>query len=453
MDAIALIGKCDGIGNIFAQQCKTMEDLKSVSTSSLRLYYGVLKNREDRCTAFLTQLLDKEDPAYQDAERQINGVRNSLVSVTEELEKRQDKLVFSIEDVYKLVGQSDSYCMIEFFFRSPAYERYGESVHGLIWYKKKDREALELAIAQENYQRNNGTIYLDSGVDDQKLQHDLQFTGFAAEDIRKLYLVGPSDSKTYKQGGTKTIPNTINIEIDSHFDVVGAQQYVLGNYLKMGYSLPLHDLLTYYSNLFLFYPHLLTEECKNQYLLKPDQTGFTEEAAYFIYAAKVQEKIASEEEKQHWADLLKTRAGHRMEFIKKHLGIPEKVMKDMLLSDTQKYITLTQSTWMFETETLAYLGPKACVYWDFERFIHIFLRHNPSFFVAASSKGQGTLFQYSFKDIRRVAEVILGQLKDGIHAKLSSGNSFQVHGHYYNGNHYQVRIDPDGRLMQFHPLD
>ena len=289
--------------NIFAWQSKIMEDLKSVSTSSLRLYYGVLKNREDRCTAFLTQLLDKGDPGYQNSEEQLNGVRNSLQSVTEELERRQDKLVFSVEDVYKLIGQSDSYCMIEFFFRSPAYERYGESVHGLIWYKKKEREALELAIAQENYQRNNGIIYLDSGVDNEKMRHDLQYIGFEAVDIRKLYLVGPRDPKTYKQDGTKTIPNTINIEIDSHFDVIGAQQYVLGNYLKMGDSLPLHDLLTYYRNLFLFYPHLLTETSKNDYLLMPDQTGFTEEAVYLIHAAKVQEKIANEEEKQHWADL------------------------------------------------------------------------------------------------------------------------------------------------------
>lgn len=142
-----------------------------------------------------------------------------------------------------------------------------------------------------------------------------------------------------------------------------------------------------------------------------------------------------------------------MDYIKKHLGISSKVISDMILNDTKKYITLVQSAWMFETETLVYLGPKACIYWDFESFIHIFLRHNPDFFIPASTKGQGTPFQYAFKDIFRVAKIVLERLRDDINAKLSAGKQYVINGHYYNGNHYQVRVDTNGKLMQFHPLD
>ena len=39
-----------------------MENFKSISTSSLRTYYGLLKTNEDHCIAFLSQLTDKEDP-------------------------------------------------------------------------------------------------------------------------------------------------------------------------------------------------------------------------------------------------------------------------------------------------------------------------------------------------------------------------------------------------------
>ena len=248
-----------------------MENFKAISTSSLRMYYAMLKNNEDRCTAFLSQLTNPEDPSFIDAKDQLESVKKSLHSVSEELERRNDKLVYSIEDIYKLVGQSDSYCMIEFFYRSAAYEKYGESVHGLVWYKKKDREALDTSIAQTNYERTNGIIYLDSGIKEESMNHALQYEGFEASDIKILYRVGGENSKAYKQPGTKDIPNTINIKIDSNFDVVGAQQYVLGNYLKMGYCLPPHDLTTYYRNLLLFYPHLLKEEEKDQYLLKPDK--------------------------------------------------------------------------------------------------------------------------------------------------------------------------------------
>lgn len=430
-----------------------MENFKSISTPSLRTYYGLLKSNEDRCVAFLSQLTNKEDPSYVDAKDRLEHVKKSLQAVSTELESRSDKLVYSIEDVYKFVGQHDSYCSIDFFPGTEAYKKYGESVHGLVWYKKKDREALDIAISNVNYPRNNGIIFLDSGSQDQALNHALQHEGFEAIDIKTLYRVGGENPKTYKQTGTKDIPNTINIKIDSNFDVVGAQQYVLEGYLKMGYSLPMHDLIIYYRNLLLFYPHRIKEEEKYQYLYTEDKANYTEEADYLIHDIKVHEKIATEDEIKHWGDLLKARSEKRMDYIKRHLGISSKVISDMILNDTKKYITLVQSTWMFETETLVYLGPKACVYWDFESFIHIFLRHNPDFFIPASTKGQGTHFQYDFKDIFRVAKIVLERLRDDINARLSAGQQYTINGHYYNGNHYQVRIDSNGKLMQFHPLD
>lgn len=430
-----------------------MEEIKSLSTTNLRFYYARLKNNEDKCAAFLSQMSNADDPAFIDVENQLRQVEKSLKSVSEELNRRNDKLIYSIESVYKLIGQNDSYCAIEFFPRSAAYEKYGKSVHGLVWYKKKDRDALDIAITQNNNERTNGIIYLDSGTEEVCIKYALQNEGFEASDIKTLYRVGSEDPKTYKQSGIKDIPNTINIKIDSKFDTIPEQHYVLGGYLRMGYSLPSHDLTTYYLNLLLFYPHLLKEEEKDQYLLSPDKTSFTDEADYLIHDAKVYNKIASEEEFNHWTDLLKSRSEGRLNFIKKHWGISEKIIRDMLLNDKKKYITLFQSTWMFETETLVYLGPKACVYWDFERFIHIFLRHNPDFFISTIKKGQGTHFQYRFKDIFRVAKIVLEQLRDAINAKLKTGKPFVINGHYYNGNHYQVRVDTDGRLMQFHPLD
>lgn len=430
-----------------------MEKYKSVSTSSLRTYLALLKSSEDRCKAFLSQLSNTEDPAHKDAEKQLNLVKANIISVSEELNNRPDKLIFSIEDVYKLVGQSDSYCMIEFFSGSSAFEMYGESVHGLVWYKKNDRESLDAAISQEGYQRNNGIIYLDSGVADESQKQKLQYEGFEAVDIKKLYIVGAPNPKTYKQAGGKEIPNTITVNIDSSYDVVAAQQYVLGHYIKMGYLLPRHDFVIYYRNLLLFYPHLLNQADKEQYLLNEDKSDFNKEADYLIHDIKVYKKLATEAEITHWSDLLKVRSEERMDYIQQHLGISKKTISDLILNDTKKYVTLVQSTWMFETETLVYLSPKACIYWDFERFIHIFLRHNPDFFVPASTKGQGTHFQYKFKDISRVAKILLEQLKQDIIAKLDAGKSYHVNGHYYNGNHYQIRIDPDGRLMQFHPQD
>ena len=54
-------------------------------------------------------------------------------------------------------------------------------------------------FANNNYQRNNGTIYLDSGSQDKNLNHALQYEGFEASDIKALYRVGGEKSKEWRK--------------------------------------------------------------------------------------------------------------------------------------------------------------------------------------------------------------------------------------------------------------
>jgi len=150
---------------------------------------------------------------------------------------------------------------------------------------------------------------------------------------------------------------------------------------------------------------------------------------------------------------LTNRRKERIDEIKKQLGISQRVIDELSSTNPNNYLSLIGSTVMFETETLEYLNSHAVVYWNFERFIHIFLRHNPNFFVATSSKGQGTSFQYSQKDITRLIKIVVQQEKVKIIDRLSHGKEYAATGIYYNGNHYQMRIGADGMLLQFHPMD
>lgn len=424
----------------------------SISTASLIIYYKMLKEMESKCSGFDAQF-EKGSEAFEDAQAKLNRVKISLNQVAGELAKRKNNLTHSIEDIYKLVGQTDSYCMFNFYPGSSAHQQYGESIHGTVWYPRYERERLEEAITQTSYTRTNGKVFVDTGATDTAIKEALLREGFDAADISEIFRVGTPDPKTYKQSGTKEIPNTITVKIDKNFDVVGAQQYVLGRYHKMGYNLSAHDLTTYYRNLLLFSPSKLTAADKETYLMKADGPGFNPDTERSILELKMERKIASDVEKERYKEILKHRADERMSFISKHLGIPAKQISSLLTSNLQKYTTLYQSAWMFETNTLEFLGPNACVYWDYEGFIHIFLRHNPDFFVPMSTKGQGTHFQYKFQDIERVIKITLQQLKKEIVAKLDAGQAFHVGGHYYNGNYYQIRIAPNGRLEQFHPRD
>lgn len=385
----------------------------------------------------------------------LESIKQSLAIIKQELDKRKNNLRVSVEEIYKLAGAKDIYVMISFFPGSPAYDKYGETVHGVIWYHKQERERLEKVMQEPQPPRTNGDVYLSSGITDEALKYKLQHEGFRAEDIVEIYTAGKlGDQADYKHPGTKTIPNTHTIKINPKtFDVVAAQQYVLGNYLKQGYELPLHDIALYYTNLYLFKKEKISEQEIEQYLLKPDKSGFTDLANFMMLQTKVRENIAGEKGVEEFKQLLKKRSAERMQFITQHLGISPKKITELITADFPKYMAIQVSTWMFETETLVYLSPKASIYWDFERFMHILLRHNPDFFIAASSKGQGTSFQYKQKDLSRLAKILIEQLKDGIIKKLEAGKDFSAQGVYFNGNHYQVRIAADGRLMQFGPMD
>jgi len=403
-------------------------------------------------------LVENEDQQTEEYIKHIiklEEINQTLAFVKNELDRRKNTVKFSVEEIYQIAGQKDAYIMINFFPGSDAYEKYGETVHGNIWYHKQERERLCAKVIEAEIPRTNGDVFLSSGIMDENIKHELQYEGFKAIDISEIYVSEKVfDISTYRQPGIKTIPNTITVNINSRtFNVVGSQLYVLGHYLKDGFSLPGHDLVLYYTNLYLFKREKITDAEIEKYLLKEDKSTFTDLADFTIHEIKSREKIATEVELEHYKQLLTQRSKNRIQFIIKHLGIPEKKLNELISNDFNKYMAIQTSTWMFETETLAYLAPQAIVYWDYERFMHIVLRHYPDFFISASSKGNGSSFQYYFKDITRLSKIMIEQLKNDIIEKLKAGKDFSAQGVYYNGNHYQMRIAADGKLMQFGPMD
>ena len=274
--------------------------------------------------------------------------------------------------------------------------------------------------------------------------------GFLASDVREILSTG-ANPKTFNQSGTKTVPNVQEIKINAKtFDISGVQISLLGRFIKDGYSLPKHDVLLYYCNVFLFRQDLL-DAIGKALIYELDGITIKRDVQEIILAKKMEQSIASAEEKKQYSDFLKNRKDERMKEVCNQLGVSENVIENLYVTNKQSYTRLLGSMIMFETETIAYLDPAAVIYWDYPRFIHIFLRHNKDFTVDKSTKGQGTLFQYTQRDIHHVLEILLRQNKDAIVEKLKSGKEFSENRIYFNGNYYQIRIAKDGLPMQFHP--
>ena len=119
------------------------------------------------------------------------------------------------------------------------------------------------------------------------------------------------------------------------------------------------------------------------------------------------------------------------------------------------YKVIRTSAETFDEETLEYHKTFFPIYWDFRSYLHIYLRHCEELQIEGHFKNK-TKFQYTQKDIKRILEIAISKLHDKINDRLTNGKDFRVFGDqtlYFNGNFYAMRIEKDGRVDSFHPLE
>ena len=93
---------------------------------------------------------------------------------------------------------------------------------------------------------------------------------------------------------------------------------------------------------------------------------------------------------------------------------------------------------------------------DLEGFIHIYLRHVEEL----STSGfytERTKFQLKEKDVEIAIDHVMNALNDEYQAfrENNPDRQFRKYGdqaYYYNGDYYELRIEPDGRLIQFYNI-
>ena len=238
-------------------------------------------------------------------------------------------------------------------------------------------------------------------------------------------------------------------------DSVDTKVWIASYKLQNGYTLLRHEYVEFYANLFALNPQLVSQEDREKYLLDTDKKTLTKDVSIEILTAKGRKKIVADEELFALNQLLKERKLQRLKVVEKELGISKKQLDKFRELYPNNYKELNVVLTNFETETLSQYKTQYPIYWDYERFIHIYLGHYKNFFIKQSEPNK-TPFQYSYRDIRRLACLIIEQLRSDIETRLSQGKSYGKwgdKGFYFNGNYYQIRIDSTGKLMQFHPLE
>lgn len=99
---------------------------------------------------------------------------------------------------------------------------------------------------------------------------------------------------------------------------------------------------------------------------------------------------------------------------------------------------------------------KKQVYWDVNSYIHIALRHLNEYQLGHFKLK--TPFPYKTEDLKSLIENVLQRIDREIEDYLGSSktNDFTRHGKMgveYNRDHYHLRINKDGKLIQFHSVE
>jgi len=370
------------------------------------------------------------------------------------------QLNHSIENIYSNVGQYDHrYVVFYFYYNSESYKEFGNSVHGLLIYTPSERAILEEAIQPGNNSNNDGMVKLDSNLKEKALHNKLVRVGFPASDVSSMSTVDSTPPvKTYGSKEIKKIPNTITIEYKvSKGDPYNLDLMNLEHRVRDGLPLLPNEQRKLIALQLLQKPDKERLGPVRSVLTNPATNIFYDDVLLLMnsYYYNIYDS-GDKSVKLVLNKLLSKRKSERTKFILAHLGISERHLKSLETNNPLAWKQLLGHILYFEPEVIDIWGWKHPVWWDFERFIHIYLRHYKEFFIEKSNKGQGTTFVYNFKDIRRVICNVLKANKEEIEASLANGKVFRKyddHGYRYNGNYYTFSIDKDGRLMQFHPQE
>jgi len=363
---------------------------------------------------------------------------------------------YSVEEIFFLSGQYDKVVNVSFKYKSESYNLYGKHITGEFIYSPSERKELQDTISKNDFARNDGYVKfkgLLSELSDEK-KKILSQKGFKVSDIVNVLQMNGNLVNQYSDTKTRSLPKPIELKVD--FSKVDNDLLTIRTYSQMaesGYKLIQEESDQLYAAILNKYGNQISREKFNELFVDNETRKIKKGIRYHQLENKYFSKPGlNSEEDEEFKTLLKERSKDRVPIIIKELEKSTEKLKEIGIQYPQALNIATALASRFEEERL--LMCHFPVWWDFERFLHIYLRH-----VQETQVGERfakkTQFQYSFKDIRKLIEIVLEKIQDEIeeHFIKSPTKDFKRQGSrsvYYNGDFYTVHIATNGRLMTFY---
>ena len=183
-----------------------------------------------------------------------------------------------------------------------------------------------------------------------------------------------------------------------------------------------------------------------------ESTGKLKEQILFYYLiSKSRTKSLTDEENKMLLELYNKRMEYEHKIVENE--IIKSVKSKNQFSDYKNQLELLQE-FLLGFRSKRYTSDKKPVWIDFERLVHILVRHvkETNFGEKFSNK---TKFQYVIDDLHSLISIVLNIISKEIqnHFDKYPNRDFKRHGEmcvYYNGDYYVIHIESTGRLMNFY---
>lgn len=364
-------------------------------------------------------------------------------------------MYYSIEDIYKYSGQFDKTVTVSFLTNSESFKKYSSFVSGTFFYTPAERQQLHDIIKQEDYERNNGFVKIEisysKNLSTEQID-ELKYGGINTSDISEILQFNEPVENEYSKTDLRRLPDPIKIQVDfSDTDEEEMFLWLNNSRLENGYKLIPSDINRHNGIILRKYEGIISPSDLENF--KDPETGEIKDKIRFEYLkSKFLKDLINDEEVKELREKTGSLLKQRIEILKKELTKSSEKFKEIGINYQEGLALIMHLTTRFEDEQLN--AAKFPIWWDYERFIHIYMRHVKETQIGDRFEKK-TVFQYKLKDIMRLVKRVLEKIESEVqeHFTNTPDKEFRRIGNmsiYYNGDYYEIQIAPGGRLMRFH---
>lgn len=368
-----------------------------------------------------------------------------------QLYKQQDG--FSQEEIYNLCGKDDSVATITLRQNSNSFDKYGSNLTCQVVYTPKERSSLKASPTTLNTIAN---IKIKVLIDDNgNVANPTYMCEVPTSDIISM-LVLPStkeENKFYSKDKRK--PNVLEIPFEGlgNGNDIGWIYGILVRYMEEGIAITPEEYSQY-----LAYKLVLDKDnlspAEHSDIFNEEGQINNNDVARILLGWKAQAKCLTVKDELNLLELNKIRIGERLYKLNELLiGIGG--LKRFSEKYPYKAQLIINKTLSFHQHRYNIMG-KHLLYLDLDGFLHIYLRHVEELTIAGLYS-ERTKFQLEERNV----EITIKHVMENINEEYQEFREkypnrqfrkYQDDAYYCNGDYYELRVEPDGRLIQFYKL-